>query len=203
VSVLLTPLPDDRRLLAAATGLAVADAVAGLGLVPRIKWPNDILCANRKVAGCLVDLAQDPAGNPLAIAGIGINANVPADAFPETAGPQPVSLHTLTGGSVDRESLLASLLLHLHRWVEAARAGDVDLFRTRWREQDALIGARVVARVGNQRIAGRVLSTDPVDGLHLEDDAGIHHALRAEHSHLDAVDLADVPLPPGGRKSRE
>ena len=54
--------------------LAMAETISAL--TPQkveIKWPNDILVEGAKVAGCLAELAETPAKQPVFIAGIGIN----------------------------------------------------------------------------------------------------------------------------------
>lgn len=66
----VTPDAPDWRALPLAVGLAVCDALRAAGVTGlRMRWPNDVLVANRKLAGLLID-QFNPA---LAVAGIGIN----------------------------------------------------------------------------------------------------------------------------------
>ncbi|MDQ1428741.1 MAG: BirA family transcriptional regulator [Acidimicrobiaceae bacterium] len=115
-SILLRPLDGtgapatgpgtERRWLApAAVALAAADACTAVsgagGVVPAIKWPNDLLLGDAKLAGIL---AEADAG--AIVVGIGINvSSAPAGA---------ASL----GAAVDRGGLLAGLLDHLERWCD-------------------------------------------------------------------------------------
>src|SRR5690606_12415094 len=85
-SLLLRPtLPPDRLgLLPLAAGLAAADAVESVtGLVPRLKWPNDVLLGGRKVGGLLLEsrLGDGPA---TVVLGLGLNVGQ-ADFPPELA----------------------------------------------------------------------------------------------------------------------
>jgi BirA family biotin operon repressor/biotin-[acetyl-CoA-carboxylase] ligase len=62
-------------MLPLATGVAVCDALCACGVKAlRLRWPNDVLVGNRKLAGLLIDQFQPG----LAVVGIGINvANEP------------------------------------------------------------------------------------------------------------------------------
>lgn len=92
--------------LALAAGLAVADAIEELGLTARIKWPNDVWIAGRKVCGILVE-----AGDAFAIVGIGINVNV--QAFPESLAASATSLRLERGTPVARGAFLAAVVNRL------------------------------------------------------------------------------------------
>ncbi len=103
-----TPAPGpgtQRRWLApAAVALAAADActaVSAGGAVVAIKWPNDLLLGDAKLAGIL---AEADAG--AIVVGIGINV-----------GWAPAGAASL-GAAVDRGGLLAGLLHHLERWCD-------------------------------------------------------------------------------------
>ena len=88
-------LPPARwPLLPLVAGLAV---LSGLSAVPgaTLKWPNDVLIDDRKVAGILVERVGNPA---LAVIGMGINVDMTADELPV---PQATSL-ALAGGPLDR-----------------------------------------------------------------------------------------------------
>jgi BirA family biotin operon repressor/biotin-[acetyl-CoA-carboxylase] ligase len=92
-SIVLEPRP----LLTLALGLAAAEAIA----VPcDLRWPNDVMIGDRKVAGILVQLVEGRA-----IAGIGINVN--HTSFPPELGA--TSLRLYTGKEVAREPILNAL----------------------------------------------------------------------------------------------
>lgn len=113
-SVVLEPrfLPaGEQFFLLQAVSLAVADSLTGLGLRPRIKWPNDLYIADRKIAGLLIE--NDIKGSVVArsIAGIGLNVNQLH--FPEWV-PNPTSVALETGARQERsvvfERFYAALL---------------------------------------------------------------------------------------------
>lgn len=90
-SVLLRPdtVPPARQgWLPLIAGVAVATAVRAVsGLGAALKWPNDVLIGDRKLAGILAEQASD---GDAAVIGIGLNVATPADALPGgPAGPGP------------------------------------------------------------------------------------------------------------------
>ena len=134
-------LRDPPPLLPIAAGVAVAELV---GPQARLKWPNDVLLAWRKVSGILVE------GRPQeqwAVLGIGINVALDPEALPEDLKR---SAGTLGLASTDIEPTLARLLELLERWLDAP--GDEVL--AAWRERDVLLGAAVDWRDGGGVGAG-------------------------------------------------
>ena len=77
-------MPADRRgWLPLLTGVAVASAVRSVaGVDAVLKWPNDVLAGDRKLAGILAE--QSPDGSAVVI-GIGLNVATPAEALPGVA----------------------------------------------------------------------------------------------------------------------
>lgn len=132
---------EPPRLLPLAAGLAVADEA---GPEARVKWPNDVLLAGRKVAGILV---EGRAQEGWAVIGIGINVAVREDDLPaelrERAG-------SLARSPEEIEPTLERLLDRLARWLVAPPRA---LLRT-LRERDALLGSPVHWRGGHGEAGG-------------------------------------------------
>jgi BirA family biotin operon repressor/biotin-[acetyl-CoA-carboxylase] ligase len=117
VSVVLHPrVPADRLAeLSPVAGRACADAIAAAtGLAVDVKFPNDVLVADRKVAGVLAE-----ASDGRVVLGIGINVNQSAEELPERARLPATSLRIETGRRVDRSDLLVALLDELERAYDA------------------------------------------------------------------------------------
>jgi BirA family biotin operon repressor/biotin-[acetyl-CoA-carboxylase] ligase len=156
---------DPDPLLSLRAGLAVADVA---GPDARVKWPNDVLVAGRKVAGVLVE------GRPAerwAVLGIGVNAAVePGDLPPELRA----SAGTL---GLAPERVLPRLLAALE--VRLADERPLDALR----ERDALLGERVVWAGGEGTGAGIAssggLRVRLADGAETVLDAGEVHLNRA------------------------
>jgi BirA family transcriptional regulator, biotin operon repressor / biotin---[acetyl-CoA-carboxylase] ligase len=166
LSVLLRDWP---RLLPLAAAVAVAETA---GDDAAIKWPNDVLLRDHKVAGIL---AEGRPQDGWMVLGIGLNVAVrPSDLPPDvrdtaaTMGLDPTEL----------EPTLARLLARLERWLAA---GEPEVLGA-WRARDALAG-RAVAWAGG---AGTAVGVDE-DGRLVVDlaDEGGRTALDAGEVHLE------------------
>jgi BirA family biotin operon repressor/biotin-[acetyl-CoA-carboxylase] ligase len=122
-SVQLRPdVPGER--LPELTGIAAracAEAIGAVtGLVPVVKFPNDVLLDGRKVAGVLAEAREGRI-----VLGLGVNVNVPEAELPQEVDRPATSLLAETGRELDRAELLAELLVRLERrydeWISAAR----------------------------------------------------------------------------------
>jgi BirA family biotin operon repressor/biotin-[acetyl-CoA-carboxylase] ligase len=144
--VLRPPLPVARwREIPLATGCAVAEALETVAPVrATLKWPNDVLIGERKLAGIL---AEGVAGAPpLVIVGIGVNVSQQEpDWSPGLAGTA-ASLAGL-GAEVARETALAAILASLARWYGVLLEEGFEPVRAAWRRRGVL-GRRVAVPGG-------------------------------------------------------
>lgn len=104
------------------TGYAVDKAVKALGPgLPEagVKWPNDVLIGDRKVAGILVERVDTPDG-PAAVVGVGINVCLGADELPV---PHATSLEIELGRGVDRTDVLVEVLAAVKEAYDAWEVG--------------------------------------------------------------------------------
>jgi len=89
------------------TALAISRAISALGAKAQIKWPNDVLIADKKASGILAEAASDLS---CVVIGFGINVNQTAQELPVEAA---TSLFIETASSVDRDQLLAAVIENL------------------------------------------------------------------------------------------
>ncbi len=148
VSVVLR-LPETSPVLTLALGLATVDAIRNTtGLVCDLRWPNDVLAGERKLAGIIVQMADSAA-----IAGIGINVN--HTGFPPDLAALATSLRLQTGRLVDREALLENLLGAIDDGCEILRSGgNAALLRMFSTASSYVSGKRVKVDLGERTIEG-------------------------------------------------
>jgi BirA family transcriptional regulator, biotin operon repressor / biotin---[acetyl-CoA-carboxylase] ligase len=126
VSINLRPPIEVARLpeLSIVAGLATADAIASeTGILPEVRFPNDVLIEGRKVAGILAEAREERV-----VLGIGINANLAEAELPPDVDTPATSLLVESGANIDRAKLLVTLLERLEArydaWIsEAGSAG--------------------------------------------------------------------------------
>lgn len=121
-SVLLRPvLPlASWPWLSLLTGRTVREVLAGSGYPAAVKWPNDVLLGEQKVAGILLERVETASG-PAAVVGIGINVAMTREELPV---PEATSLAVADPDRVpDRTGLLIAVLARLHRDYGAWQTG--------------------------------------------------------------------------------
>jgi BirA family transcriptional regulator, biotin operon repressor / biotin---[acetyl-CoA-carboxylase] ligase len=204
-SILLRPVlaSDQLHLCTAVLALAAADACEQVaGVVPAVKWPNDLLVGGRKLAGVLAESDSGaPGGSQGSVAVVvGIGCNV------DWAGPKGAggtSLREAAGQPVDREALLWALL---------------DVFGPRYRSLDSPGGREALAGELRARCEtlGRVVRVDLAGGsitgtaveltgsghLVVETETGRHEVAAGDAVHLRPADtpFSVPPGAPGGAK---
>lgn len=168
-SVLLRPALTLERLsaLTLAVGLAVRDAVAPRVAAPvLVKWPNDVLVQEKKLAGILVE--SQLSGGALSAVVIGIGINVAAHELPEEIRDIATSLALSGATDLDREALLADLLEALARRVGAYERAGLAPMLDELRRHDALRGQRVSI----DGVSGTASGIDDDGALLVDDFAG-------------------------------
>jgi biotin-[acetyl-CoA-carboxylase] ligase BirA-like protein len=167
--------------LTLAAGVAVVDAVAAeTGVRAQLKWPNDVLVGDAKLAGVLAEVASP---QPVIIVGVGLNVTLDPR---EAAQPNATSLHEL-GVDADRDRLASRLLLELGKRVADWRAENTSLAAD-YRNRSATIGAQVkVALPGEQQIVGTAVAVDTQGRIIVSSNGECHHVSAGDVVHLRPV----------------
>jgi BirA family biotin operon repressor/biotin-[acetyl-CoA-carboxylase] ligase len=149
--------------------VAVADALQGEGIGAQLKWPNDVLVGDRKLAGILAEASSEGEGIDSIVVGIGVNVEAPlSEDLRETA----TSLTRETGRAHDVLSVAASVLGRWTLWYETLR-GDPARVRTAWRERSIpWWGREVEVSRGGQLVVGIARDIDEGGALLLERSDG-------------------------------
>jgi BirA family transcriptional regulator, biotin operon repressor / biotin---[acetyl-CoA-carboxylase] ligase len=176
-SVLLRPAGVSPGLLGwlpLLTGVAVVSALHGLGIThPRLKWPNDVLAGDAKLAGIL---AESTGG--AVVAGVGINVTQQRAELPS---PAATSLALEAGaGTPGRADVLIAVLTELARWYRAWRdqrqPGDADAcgLREEYTRLCGTLGREVTASLPAGRVlAGRAAGIDVAGRLEVVTAGGV------------------------------
>lgn len=134
-----------------------------LGIHAVIKWPNDVLIDFKKVCGILLESsAEDDRLNYIA-AGVGLNVNFEADDFPQELADKVTSLKLAAGRTVDREQLLAGLLLELETLYALFLSKGFEPIRLLWETYSVTVREWLDIRTVRGTVSGKVIGMD-VDG---------------------------------------
>jgi BirA family biotin operon repressor/biotin-[acetyl-CoA-carboxylase] ligase len=188
----VVPAPQPT-LLVAATVLAVAEGIeAAAGLVPGIRWPNDLVVGDRKLAGILIESRDLAAEAPLFVLGVGVNTDRARGDFPPKLRTLATSISAETGRAPDRTALVAEIFAALDRWRATLAAAGPAVVDAAFRARVSYLGRRVRLRSGKERLEGLLESASPVDGVFLKLGGGKWRAIRPEHAReLRPVDRED------------
>ncbi len=188
MSLLLRPdiEPGNASMLTLVMGMAVRDAIdeilrrpaepgedgATSGLTDiRIKWPNDIICDNKKVCGILTEMSVETGFIHYVVIGIGINVHNPE--FSGETAETAVSLYQETGTHFCRAGLVALCMKHFEEYAAIFfktqdMSGLMDLYNAylinRDREVRAFEGDRVYFGTARGINAQGELLVDTPDG---------------------------------------
>ncbi len=157
------------------TGIAVAEALEQFFAPPTsLKWPNDVLIGEAKLAGVLIDAA--PAANRLDWLAIGIGMNLRA--APEIPGRRTTSL-AAHGVSVAPQQMAEAVLGRLGVWQAAPAAA----IRAAWLERAHPLGMPMRIQSGGQLLEGTFGGLSPTGEL-----------LLCSKNRIDTVNTGEVLL---------
>jgi len=164
--------PSGVALLTLVAGIAVASTVRAMGFEPQLKWPNDVLIADRKVAGVLTEALFHQGRVDFVVVGVGINVNTELEAFPGEVRDRATSLRVSGGRPVSRLLLLQRLLRRQEQWYELFSAGALEKIIERWRRLDTTVGRVVEVILPQKRFVGVAEAVDDDGALLVRDKKG-------------------------------
>ncbi|MGF6328422.1 BirA family biotin operon repressor/biotin-[acetyl-CoA-carboxylase] ligase [Pseudomonas sp. BS3782 TE3695] len=154
--------------LSLVVGLAVMQALRGLGISGvGLKWPNDVLVGQQKIAGILLELVGDPADVCHVVIGVGINVNMQ---LTDEVDQQWTSMRLESGQAVDRNHLVAELGLMLQTYLNRHQASGFSAIQAEWEQNHLWQGRAVSLIAGVNQIDGEVLGIDSQGALRLKVD---------------------------------
>ncbi|MGI8681762.1 MAG: biotin--[acetyl-CoA-carboxylase] ligase, partial [Mycobacteriales bacterium] len=189
MSVLLRPaVPRERwGLLTLVVAVAAARAVRErTGVAVEVKWPNDLVVSDRKLAGVLAEVVGDAV-----VVGLGLNVSTRPAELP----PGATSLAVETGEAVNRQPVLLALLREVgvayDKWESTG--GPAEPMLRSYRQLSATLGRTVRATLtGGETLTGRAVAVDGTGRLVVTPEGGPSRTL----STGDVVHLRESGLGP-------
>ena len=159
--------------LSLVVSLSILEALAPLACPLAVKWPNDVICEQGKLAGTLIELRAESNGGCDAVIGIGLNVNMEL----QTSIDQPwTSLRHLTQTIHDRNPIVIRLLNQLISDLQLFEADGLASFQARWQANDFYAGKTVSLSHANTIFTGEVLGISDQGYLRLQlPEGGVKH----------------------------
>lgn len=167
-SMVLRPeLPvREAPLVNLAVALEVVESLqACCGISAAVKWPNDVLVGEHKIAGILSQMEMEGESLTFLNIGVGINLNN----APEIDDKPAISARLLTGRPVPRPLFLADFLERCDRRLAKFSPAEVV---TAWKEKTITLGRRVAIATVRETHIGLAVDVDETGGLVLQGDDG-------------------------------
>ena len=171
-------LPRGAAALSLAVGVCARRALLALAAVPvQLKWPNDLLAAERKLGGILIELRAESAGPAHAVIGVGINCALGLEVTRRVrdAGTEPIDLAALGVAACDRNQLATYLIAEIVSGVLEFERRGLAAFATEWSEADALLGRTVKLTSPGTEFAGLARGIDSDGALRVQCDGTVRH----------------------------
>jgi BirA family biotin operon repressor/biotin-[acetyl-CoA-carboxylase] ligase len=188
--------------LSLAVGLAVIRALGQLGAQEaRLKWPNDILWRNRKLAGMLVEMQGDALGPSTVVIGIGLNVRLSAAL--KSRIDQPASdLESACGRVLDRNAVLGIVLAHLVDALDGFAEEGFAPMREEWQRYHAHQGRAVAVKLPTGRVERGIALGVAEDGALLFQRGDAVRKLHSGEISLRSTKTAQSESLPKGRRLR-
>jgi BirA family transcriptional regulator, biotin operon repressor / biotin---[acetyl-CoA-carboxylase] ligase len=151
--------PPTFSALSLAVGLAVVRALRRFGAESaQLKWPNDVVWTQRKLAGILIEMRGEASGPARVVIGIGMNLHLPATtrlALAEQQAALVTDLHEMLGQRTPgRNALVAAMIDELITMLRQFEREGFPAFEAEWRDRDSLLNSPVRVLSASETING-------------------------------------------------
>ncbi len=174
LSIILKPKiqPSYAPRITILSGVSVAKTIRSFGPEAMIKWPNDVLINGKKLCGILTEIEAEMDMIDHCVVGIGIDANVDTESFPEEFRDSSTSLKKELGHEINRVEFVQKLLEEFEALYMKFQEGDFAAILEEWRSMSATIGEWVKITTQTRTIYGEAIGVDNEGALILETDEG-------------------------------
>lgn len=148
-----------------------------------IKWPNDLLVGDQKVAGILTESSAQMDTVRYVVVGIGINVNASPAHLPAVA----TSLKQEAQHSVSRLALMREILRIFEKEYERAQREGFDEVLTCWKKMSSTLGEHIQISEPTGSVEGLAVDLDEYGGLIIKSNQGkIIKRMTGDVRHLSA-----------------
>ena len=160
-------------MLLPATAIAIRNALKEFKIEATLKWPNDVMVNNKKIAGILAEV--EPATN-LLIIGIGLNVNIDSHCLDTMNFPQAAtSMMAEQKHSFDLDAVCSKIISTLEETVNALYKNGVPYIAQEWTKSDHLSGKLLSVNSGTSIITGLYAGMQESGQLKITDSTGKEH----------------------------
>ena len=177
-SLILRPncLPKDAPKFTLTAAVAIILAMKKFNLDAGIKWPNDILFENKKVVGILTEMSAEIERVNFIIIGVGINANISAEEFPDDIKKIAASLSEMNGGkNISRVKFFRAVLEEFDKLYAEINSNGFKKIFDLWKKFNITLGQeiKIISAEGGEIFFGKAIDIDKDGALIVKTSDGL------------------------------
>lgn len=155
------------------TAVVLVRSIKSLYDIPvHIKWPNDLLIEKKKLCGILSEMTAESDRINYVLVGIGVNANIRRENFPEDIREQSTSLQEILGELISRIRLVQVMLENFEKYYDKLKKKQFKPILKEWKENTDTLGKKITIESAGQTIAGEAVDITPEGALILRKENG-------------------------------
>jgi len=155
------------------TAVAVVKAIKMCTQIKsQIKWPNDILINEKKVCGILTEMSAELDIINWVVVGIGINANIDHQKFPEDIQAKTVSLKEVSGKEILRVRFAQIFLQEFEKYYESLKRREFSSILKEWKLYFHTLGRKIRVDMGERIVTGEAVNINENGALILKKEDG-------------------------------
>lgn len=141
--------------LSLVVSLALCSALREFGIEKHVhvKWPNDIVCQSKKLAGIIIDVQAESHGVSHAVIGIGVNVNMGHEDDSEIQQPW-ISMRDVRGDFLDRNHVAGVVINQLLHYLKRFNQTGFESFIAEWNAAEAMHNKQITLKTLNETFTG-------------------------------------------------
>lgn len=164
-------IPTKAPQLTLLTAIAVVRAIETVTkLKPAIKWPNDILIGDKKIAGILTEMQAEHDEIHYVVIGIGLNVNQPSNEFNHDIKSIATSLLIETGHTYHKQAIIQAILTHFEMIYHDYLINGFGPIKQQWLPYAYRLGDMIRYTINGEDNHGIFLGIDNDGSLIIEDE---------------------------------
>ena len=177
-SLILRPncLPKDAPKFTLLAAVAIIQAMKKFNLHAGIKWPNDIIFDNKKVVGILTEMSAEIDRVNFIVIGIGINANIAPEEFPDDIKKIAASLSEMNGGeNIERVKFFRAVLEECDKLYTETISRGFDKIIDLWKKYNVTLNneIKIISAEGGETFTGKAIDIDDDGALIVKTSEGL------------------------------
>lgn len=177
---------ENAPLLGLLSGCAVARSLVSIGIEDvKLKWPNDVMIGERKIAGILSEFVSINETSSGIIVGIGVNQNCPISKMPPGLQWPTTSIIDEIGIETSVQALLCSIINEIDALLQTVEIeSSFDAILDEWRKHSSTLGTNVRIHEEGMTIDGIAKDITKDGALIVKTKEGLRHVVEGDVSHL-------------------